>query len=155
MTSTGRVVCPRCGANNFDTVNVCWKCQAPLTTSSSLPPTPPSALEMPRYAAPAPTLAGDEGVAKRAALWLALTLPYVGLPIGWAFMMMSDNRQRQQIGRFCVIWSSIALIFHLLLLFVGTEQLVSLLSSLPTLLHNVQGGTGTGGLGGLGANNLP
>ena len=26
----GRVVCPRCGSNNFDTVTACWKCSTPL-----------------------------------------------------------------------------------------------------------------------------
>src|SRR5262245_27007253 len=34
----GRISCPRCGANNFDTVSVCWKCSAPLGAGSAVAP---------------------------------------------------------------------------------------------------------------------
>ncbi|CEK16894.1 DUF7577 domain-containing protein [Chthonomonas calidirosea] len=148
--SSGRIVCPRCGANNFDTASFCWKCQSPLSGTAPIVGNPPpraGTSEAGRAYVPPTVLAGDEGMAKRAALWLAITLPYVGLPIGWAFMMMSDNRQRQQIGKFCVLWSCVAMVFHLLLLFVGLQSLTSMLSSLPSLIHSLQGANG-GGLGG-------
>ena len=65
---------------------------------------------------------GDPGMARRAAVLLALTIPWIGLPIGWTFMMMED-RKRQAIGRYCANWSMIALVFHLLLSFVFVQSL--------------------------------
>ena len=134
----GRITCPRCGANNFDTVTSCWKCGAPVGAGAiaqpPMPaaPTPVSNLQAssmplsypsdraPAMAAPAPMSyapsipTGDIGVARRAALALALTLPFLGLPVGWIFMMF-DDRGKQAIGRWCANWSMIGLVLHLFL----------------------------------------
>lgn len=119
----GRWVCTQCGANNFETVANCWKCgTAQFRPTTSPPPaysTPPrsetpSVLNSPVYAAPTSrnVLDGDPAVAKRAALLLALTFPWLGLPIGWAFMMIEDQR-RQAIGRYCAWVSFFGLLAHL------------------------------------------
>lgn len=70
---------------------------------------------------------GDPKMARRAAILLALTIPFLGLPIGWAFMMMEDNQRRQAVGRLCATWSLIALFFHLLLSFVAVQAISGLL----------------------------
>lgn len=134
---TGRLTCSRCGANNFDTVTSCWKCGTALSAAPvSMPvmPSPPpmsGERQAPVMMPVAAAVTGDEGVAKRAALALALTIPFLGLPIGWAFMMIEDKR-RQAIGRFCVNWSLLGLVVHLFLSYVGMQALVK--SLLPAVL---------------------
>src|SRR5689334_20708673 len=144
----GRISCPRCGANNFDTVTACWKCGTALGagTAAALPVSPPSALpsavssvERPAsppsqptaypqmgYAPAAPAVAapsGDSGVAKRAAFALGIGIPWIGLPVGWIFMMIEDSR-KQAIGRVCAVWSMIGLVLHLLLFYFMVQQSV-------------------------------
>ncbi len=97
---------------------------------------------------------GDEGAAKRSALWMAITMPYVGLPVGWAFIMTAD-RKKQEIGRFCILWSSVAMVFHVLLLFVAMQSLTPMLASLPGIIKSVQQGQSGGGGGGGGGLGLP
>jgi len=133
----GRITCPRCGANNFDTVSVCWKCQLPLQTAAGASAYgAPQMLQqgqeraMPPAAAQVPTPStGDFGVARRAAIWFALTLPFISLPVGWTFMMIEDHR-RQAIGRICVVWSCISLIFQLLLGFIMMQSVVPYLQAI-------------------------
>ncbi len=99
---------------------------------------------------PAPA-SGDFGVARRAAIWFALTLPFISLPVGWTFMMIEDHR-RQAIGRICVVWSCIALIFHLLLGFIAMQSVVPYLQAVvgtaTKMIPQSQGsdlkGSGTG-----------
>lgn len=83
-----------------------------------------------------PVPSGNPALAKRAALALALTIPFLGLPIGWAFMMIEDTR-RQAIGRFCVNWSLVGLVLHLFLSYLGMQALVKM--AVP-LLAGVAGG---------------
>jgi hypothetical protein len=156
----GRLTCPRCGANNFDTVTACWKCSAPLSAGSAapaaaMPASPYAPPERAPMAAPImspavhyPVPAGDSGVARRAAIALALTFPWLGLPVGWIFMMIED-RSRQAIGRVCVIWSMIALVFHLLLMFVAMQSVRTVLMSTLDILKSVQQSQNEGG-GGMG-----
>ena len=147
---SGRIACPRCGANNFESVSACWKCSAPLTAASPVPSAPASggyvgseraAVPSAPFTAPAPS--GDSGVAARAAIALALTFPWIGLPVGWVFMMIEDRR-KQAIGRICAVWSMIALVFHLLLMF-------AFMSAVGGFIREVMGissalkGQGTGG----------
>src|ERR1041385_2254206 len=148
----GRVTCPKCGANNFDTVTSCWKCGTPMgagaTAMASVPmpqavaptyvervpqPSPPVA-----YAPVAPTAppTGDSGVARRAAIALALTIPWIGLPAGWIFMMIEDSR-KQTIGRVCAVWSMISLIPHVALMVWLTQATAK--SILPLLTAFLQG----------------
>ena len=151
----GRLTCPRCGANNFETVTACWKCGAPLGGTAGAPPQTGFA---PAYAAePArpPAVgyvsgayAGDPGVARRAAIALALTLPWIGLPVGWVFMMIEDSR-RQAIGRLCAVWSLIGLCFHMLLMVAAAgaleKMLITLLPAVEAAARN-RNGAGGGGL---------
>lgn len=162
---SGRLVCPRCGTNNFDTVSVCWKCAAPLGAAAlpaagipqaaPFPQNVPSAYGNREYAPPpaalpmaaaypmAPT--GSRSVAVRAALALAITIPWIGLPVGWAFMMVED-RQRQSIGRLCATVSLISLFVHLFLMAVTIRPLMT--QSLSLLVRMMQGGAGGGMNGG-------
>ena len=150
----GRVTCPRCGANNFDTVTSCWKCGAPVGSAELAQAAPllsaPTAGAVPylQERAPAPAgygqpvpvsyppsvASGDTGVARRAAVALGLTIPFVGLPVGWIFMMIED-RNRQAIGRWCAAWSMIGLVLHLALTYVMIQQAVPFMTRilLPVL----------------------
>ena len=153
--NAGRLACPRCGANNFDTVSACWKCSAPLSSggqnisqqqqSLSLSPNQPATA--PVYASTARS-SGDSGVARRAAIALAVCLPWIGLPVGWVFMMIEDER-KQTIGKVCVMWSAIALVFHCLFMFAATSAFVGTIRSLLPMVQSLQRGQ-NGGSGGLG-----
>lgn len=153
--NTGRWSCPRCGSNNFDTVTQCWKCNSSKTggvspPAYSAPPAvqAPSPMATQERALPAPPFpvnmgvlsGGDPAVAKRAAILLALTVPYFGLPIGWAFMMVEDYR-KQAIGRFCVAWSCAGLVIHLVLGFIALQSSVAIaLKMLTPMLPQSQNG---------------
>jgi hypothetical protein len=98
------------------------------------------------YAASQPS--GDPDVANRAAIWLALTLPFIGLPAGWLFMMVEDQK-KQRVGRICVMWSMFALIFHLVFTLVllksATAGLVnSLMPIVNSMAQKQQNGAGAG-----------
>ena len=144
---TERWVCPKCGANNFEAVQACWKCNttrivAPMPFASVAPPPSPSLPERPSpfttpMYAPAAVSDGDPGLARRAALLLALTLPWLGVPVGWIFMMMED-RKRQAIGRFCVMWSCVSLLLHFVLMIFATQMITSnLLRVLEPIMQNM------------------
>jgi hypothetical protein len=47
-------------------------------------------------------------------------LPFIGLPVGWIFMMIEDER-RQAIGRICAVWSLVSLVLQLLLMFACAQ----------------------------------
>jgi hypothetical protein len=166
----GRLTCPRCGANNFDTVTSCWKCGTALgpgavATAPAPAPTAPSVYTAERAPMPTPTYAagpvyvpaaptGDAGVAKRAAILLALTFPWIGLPVGWVFMMIEDSR-KQAIGRVCAVWSFLALILHLffMVLFVKSTTNFMMTYVLPMLINSQKsrsGGLDSNGVGGSG-----
>jgi hypothetical protein len=148
--SEGRWTCPQCGANNFETVTACWKCGAgrvgvsPQAMAAGRGVERPMAPQpAPAYALPAP-VGGDAGTARRAALLLAFTLPFIGLPVGWIFMMMEDYR-RQAIGRFCVLWSCIALLAHLFLGIFALQALTAVATRflLPMVQQMQQQGGGS------------
>ena len=146
----GRITCPRCGANNFDTVTSCWKCGSPVGAAGMTPAAPMPAAPAPvapqasypqerapvpaSYSQPAPVpypaaVSGDTGVARRAALALALTIPFIGLPVGWIFMMIED-RNKQAVGRWCAMWSMIGLVLHLGLTYLMFQQAVPFMTRL-------------------------
>ena len=203
-SADGRIACPKCGANNFDTVTACWKCNATLGSGSpslqmgapvlptqamnpvvasqypaaSQHPVPnpqfpnqapaypanaqrlPANLEYvpPQYAASqaaygVPMDNGDAKLTKRAAIWLALTLPFIGLPVGWAFMMI-QNRQRQEVGRLCVIWSLVALFVHVLLFGVAAASSGPVILQALTAFYEKQNASG-GAKGGGGGDAIP
>ena len=145
----GRLTCPKCGANNFDTVTSCWKCGTPMGAGgAAMAAMPMSAPAAPAYVerapqsspqmayappASAPIPTGDSRMARRAAIALALTIPWIGLPVGWIFMMIED-RSKQSVGRVCANWSIAALIVHLVLMFWATQATMSLLQTYATPL---------------------
>jgi len=163
----GRVVCARCGANNFDTVSACWKCSSPLSAApvqgySSAPivtPNPPpynpsqATYGTEQLAYRAATVAhqvGDIAKSNRAAFWLGISMPYFGFPIGLAFMMCDDPR-RQEVGRLCILWSLLSGVVHCLLMFVsllGMREWVMTLAGVALKGASSRGGGLGGGLGG-------
>lgn len=103
-----------------------------------MPVAPAMAGERPLPMAMPTASSGSSAVAKRAAIALALTLPFLGLPIGWAFMMIEDSR-RQAIGRFCVNWSLLGLVLHLFFFYLGMQATVQLaLKYLPAIAGSMQ-----------------
>jgi hypothetical protein len=138
--NSGRITCPRCGANNFDTVTVCWKCNAPLAAAPSAGTSPaPSA-----HASAMRLGGGSAAASERAALWLGLLFPYFGLPVGLVFMMLDDDR-KQHLGRICILWSCLALVLHIAFMVVASIGMRELLYA---MLQGVRGaasrGTGMG-----------
>ncbi len=170
----GRIPCPKCGANNFDTVSACWKCSASLgsgsapATSQQMQATQPVyASQSPQvYANAAPSMQnqernqvyqpvaqpiyrpddGDPKMAKRAALLLAFTLPFFGLPIGWTLMMI-QNRKHQQIGRFCATWSLVAFFAHMILFGILAAGSTPLLMKILVPILEAQSKGSSGGSG--------
>ncbi|HLJ55047.1 MAG TPA: hypothetical protein VKT77_08390 [Chthonomonadaceae bacterium] len=144
----GRIACPRCGANNFDTVTSCWKCGAPVGSNGIAAPMQPvtagtapvaqpapyaqerlasqAAYSQPAPAAYSPAPAGDHSAAKRAAVAFALTIPFLALPVGWVFVMLED-RQKQAIGKWCVNWSVLGLVLHTILTYFLVQSSMSYL----------------------------
>lgn len=134
-----RVVCSRCGVNNFATQAACWKCGAPLG---------PAAVGRPAAAtgAPSPATPGlvlspsvgradaDPSVAPVAAAGLALLFPLVAVPAGLVFLML-DDRRKIELGKILLIWGVVATIAHMLvtawLLRVAYAQASDLLGRLP------------------------
>jgi len=97
-----------------------------------------------------PVQEGDPRAAQRAAVWLGLSLPYFGYPIGWAFIMM-ENHKRQAIGRACILWSTIGLIAHFVLMIFASAALTPMMIKLLSAAMSSQGGgSGGGGGGGVG-----
>ncbi|MEP6755546.1 MAG: hypothetical protein ABJA67_08605 [Chthonomonadales bacterium] len=163
MSSGGRIVCARCGANNFDTVTVCWKCGAQVGSG------PAQAGSAPQQGAYVPSpgpqasfseavvhratgigiAAGDAARANRAAFWLGMMFPYFGLPIGLAFMMCDDKR-RQEVGKLCIMWSILSGVVHTLLMFVSILGMRPYLQALTGALQSGGLGKSLGGGGGAG-----
>jgi hypothetical protein len=103
----------------------------------------------------APLPGGDSGVAKRAALLLGLTIPFVGLPVGWVFMMIED-RNKQAIGRWCAMWSMIGLVLHLFVTWFMIQQSMSMVLPLLGAVSKGLSRPSPGGLDGLpGGSGLP
>lgn len=168
MSSGGRIVCARCGSNNFDTVTACWKCGAPISAGSQptagygqqnpggyvpTPNPPPSFVDgMTSRAVGVGMAVGDAAKSNRAAFWLGMLFPYLGLPIGLAFMMC-DDRRRQEVGRLCIMWSILSGVVHCLLMFVSLLGIRPYISALTGALKSgglgkSLGGGGDTGLGG-------
>jgi hypothetical protein len=108
MSSPGRIVCARCGANNFSTQAACWKCGAAL---SGAPPTAASASGVPGVA-PLSAPVADPSTAVWAAIALAILFPLFAVPAGLIFLMF-DDRRRAELGRITLIWGVLATIVHL------------------------------------------
>lgn len=116
MSATpGRVICARCGANNFETQAACWKCAASLAPGA-VPVLSPAA-NIPG-AAPAaayrPAASVDSSIAIWCGIILAVLFPYVAVPAGLVFMML-DDRRKLEVGRVTLIAGIVASIFHFMI----------------------------------------
>lgn len=151
MSSGGRVKCPQCGANNFDTVTACWKCGAAL---NARPPqsSPSAVLDSPVGHTSRQLGAMPSPRATTAAFWLGILFPYIGLPVGLVLMMLDDDRYYVT-GRVCVLWSCIALVVHVLFLALVSIGMREILFAI------FQGARGAaeraGGMGGLRGYGVP
>lgn len=154
---TGRITCPKCGANNFEAVTTCWKCSSPLAAGAqTMANTPVSQISYghhtpERVPLQSPGMAqmpsGDPNVANRAAILLAITIPWIGLPAGWLFMMVEDQK-KQRVGRLCVNWSLIALVFHLVFTVMLVNSAASFIRSiLPAVTAMAKGANSGAGSG--------
>ena len=143
---SGRIACPRCGANNFDTVTVCWKCSAPLTGGVQATVAQGTVVPPPASTYPVGRTPGSAATSDRAAIWLGLLFPYFGLPVGLVFMMLDDDR-KQQLGRICVLWSCLSLVLHIAFMSAAALGMRELLMA---ALQGVRGAaTRSGGIEGL------
>ncbi|MBC8104535.1 MAG: hypothetical protein H7Z41_18325 [Cytophagales bacterium] len=111
-SAAGRVVCARCGANNFQTQAACWKCGTALTATPSVPNGSPLAHApfAPPFAAATP-LPVDPVVATASAIALAALFPYIALPVGIVFLMLEDRR-KLEIGKITIVAGLIFTIAH-------------------------------------------
>jgi len=157
-TTTGRLICARCGSNNFDTQAACWKCGTPLAAPGAPPPAaaarvPAAPREAgvaagapsppPSVAAPRPVAGVDPGVANWTGIISGLLLPYFMLPVGIVFMML-DDRRRLEVGRNTVIASLVGTLLHI---FVTGLMLAPLFQLFTKVLGPVLGGEQRGAIG--------
>ena len=135
---TGRVVCPKCGANNFDTQAACWQCSASLAGGvsgggSAFAPARPTPSPGAPAAMPASALGMHQSpVDPSIAIWwaviFAVLLPSVAIPVGMIFCML-DDRRKMEIGRVMMITGVVALVIH---------PIVTAMLMQP-LIHELQG----------------
>ena len=98
------------------------------------------------FMTPPAVFTGDSGVATRAAIALALTFPWIGLPVGWCFMMIEDRR-KQAIGRICAVWSMIGLVLHLVFIVMAIPAAIAMIANALSLSSALKGqGGGNGGV---------
>lgn len=123
----GRVICSRCGANNFETQAACWKCSASLVAGGPAPVLSPNATGNPApVAAYRPQSAVDPSVAFWSAIALAAFFWYVSIPLGLVFMML-DDRRKLELGRLNLIAGVLSAIVHIVLFMMSTQALVTYL----------------------------
>ena len=114
--------------------------QSPMQAPYNQERTPPIGnAAMPSAYAPA----GDSSMARRAAIALGITLPFIGLPVGWIFMMIED-RNKQAVGRLCATWSLLGLVAHLVLTWFMFQQAIPILMRVLTVAAGAMGPKGGG-----------
>lgn len=139
---TDRLICPRCGSNNFATQAACWKCGAPLasggTASSGAAVAPPPPVSRPAFAAAAPARSVDPAIAVWAAAALAFFFPFVAVPAGLVFLML-DERRKADLGRIALIWGLVFSVLHFLLTWWLLAATIAQFRSLsPEMLGRLQ-----------------
>lgn len=101
MSDPSRIVCSRCGSNNFSTQASCWKCGGAL--SQATVPAPATTA--------APVAPPNGSTAFVAAVALGLLFPLVAVPVGIVFLMLDDPR-KSAIGRWNIAWGVAGTILH-------------------------------------------
>jgi hypothetical protein len=131
MSTSERVVCASCSANNFATQAACWKCGKSLSaTATAAPPiannspSPAFASSTPAFASPATVSAVSyerpvaseyvsPSTATAAAVVLGLLFPALAIPVGIIFLML-DNKRKTAIGWQNIIWGVVGSVLHLI-----------------------------------------
>jgi hypothetical protein len=140
-----RIRCRYCGSNNFAGTVTCWQCNRSLLISqkpaeSQPVPAPMNAVEtwpdkpsIPSMASVASIPSFNSGIdystADKAAIAMGLLFPFIGYPLGIAFMMLDDAR-KTQLGRALLLWSTIGSIIAI----VGTMMFIGTLGGLASKL---------------------
>ncbi len=106
--ASGRVICARCGANNFETQAACWKCAAPLAAGRKAPGPDDAA---PVSSGHSPAASVDPSVAHWVGVIGGLVIPFAMLPVGLAFLMW-DDRRKVEVGRTATIASLVGTLLH-------------------------------------------
>jgi hypothetical protein len=122
-----RIRCRYCGSNNFAGTATCWQCNRPLNISQTAAEPQPAQQPInavqswpgnPSVASFASTV--DPLTADKAVIAMGLIFPFVGYPLGIAFMMLDDLR-KMQLGKSLLIWSTIGTVIAIVgsLMFMG------------------------------------
>jgi hypothetical protein len=157
----GRVLCSKCGANNFDTQAACWKCSTPLTgagyagggtvsrpvpppsVAPTLSPNLPNAPIAPAYAPAAYQARVDPSVGFWASIALAVFFPAIAVPVGIVFLML-DDRRKGELGKLTLIAGIISSIVHSIVTAWLVQALfMTMFARLPQLIPGLGERTGS------------
>lgn len=152
-SAAGRIVCAKCGANNFDTQAACWRCGAALSgagrSPASAPPRPagsgaapvtsPSAFDAPYR----PARDADPAIAAWAAGALAFLFPFVAVPVGLVFLML-DDRRKIEVGKITLIAGTLFSLVHLLATWVLLQPVINLTRGFGAMAGGSSAAAGTG-----------
>jgi predicted cobalt transporter CbtA len=157
-STSERVVCASCSANNFATQAACWKCGKSLTstnTNTHTSPAPRPSVAPAGYAANSPRpvtgVAGpalatpamydrpvqseyvSPGNATAAAVVLGLLFPTFAIPVGIVFLML-DNKRKAAIGWQNIIWGVAGFAVHLVITAISLAPVIPMLNLLSKTL---------------------
>jgi hypothetical protein len=119
MSTSERVVCASCNANNFATQAACWKCGKSLSATATVAPPianhspSPATISPVSYECPAASEYVSPSTATAAAVVLGLLFPAVAIPVGIVFLML-DNKRKTAIGWQNIIWGTVGSVLHLI-----------------------------------------
>lgn len=133
--ATDRVLCSRCGANNFSTQAACWKCGTALgATAGNAPAGHVPAIHGSATSGARP----DPAIATRAAATLGLLFPWAAVPAGLIFLMF-DDRRRAEIGRAAIAWGVAGTILHTIATGILMAPMILTMTSLAGGLKSMSG----------------
>jgi hypothetical protein len=132
----GRVICSRCGANNFETQAACWKCGVSMVSGGPAPILSPNASGNP---APAAAYRPQSNVDPSVAFWSAIALAVffgpVAIPVGLVFMML-DDRRKVDLGKLTLIAGIISTVIQLIFTFMALQAVTSqVFQMVPSLMR--------------------
>jgi len=139
VSPAGRLLCPQCGVNNFDTQAACWKCGAALAgpprSTNAAGPQGAAASTLRPAAADAPyqpATTVDPALAVWSAWILAFLFPFLAVPVGLIFLML-DDRRKIHIGKTTLIAGTIFSLLHLLATWALLQPVISVARGLGAL----------------------
>ena len=141
MPDSDRMVCSKCGANNFSTQAACWKCGAVLGVGTTTPAARVASQPL-HFAVPQPHLDGaaipvpvDPAIAIWTGIILAILLPTLAIPVGMVFLML-DDRRRIEVGRITLLCGIVSFMVQFICSVYAVKNLVTEARSfLPTGAH--------------------